>query len=231
MLSAIAYRGPDGPEVWLKNNVGLGFAKLETGNVGLQPFILDERIAVVLDGAIYNRDELRETLKEDGIKFRGTCDAELLAHLYRLFGERCLEKINGMFSLAIRDEVKDLLLLARDRIGMKSCYYSSDKDYFAFGSEVKALLELPGVNAELYPPALIEYCTYQNILTEKTLFRGIKKVQPAGYIVITKAKIEKKERGRWPILNIDYSSINFRGLNLAKLLINLIDLRHQSRLG
>jgi asparagine synthase (glutamine-hydrolysing) len=192
MLSAIAHRGPDGREIWLKNNAGLGFIKLETGNVGPQPFVLDDRIAVVLDGAIYNRDELREKLEKEGVKFCGESDAELLAHLYRVFEDRCLEQINGMFALAIRDEAKNITLLARDRIGMKSCYHYSGPDYFAFGSEVKALLALPGVNAELYPPALIEYCTYQNILTEKTLFKGIKKVKPACYLIITAGKIENK---------------------------------------
>lgn len=192
MLSAIAHRGPDGREVWLNNNVGLGFVKLETGNVGPQPFVLDDGISVVLDGSIYNRDELRERLEKEGIQFQGESDAELLAHLYRVSGENCLARINGIFSLAIRDEAKDILLLARDRIGMKSCYYYLSPDYFAFGSEVKALLALPGVNAELYPPALIEYCTYQNILTEKTLFKGVKKVQPAYYLIITEGKIEKK---------------------------------------
>ena len=203
MLSAIAHRGPDGQEVWLKNNVGLGFVKLETGNVSPQPFVLDDKIAVVLDGAIYNRVELREKLKKEGIQLQGESDAELLAHLYLLSGEHCLEQINGMFSLAIRDEAKDILLLARDRIGMKSCYYYSDPDYFAFGSEVKALLALPGVSAELYPPALIEYCTYQNILTEKTLFKGIKKVQPANYLIINKGKIKKKRYWQPNLAKVD----------------------------
>jgi asparagine synthase (glutamine-hydrolysing) len=203
MLSAIAHRGPDGREVWVKNNASLGFIKLETGNVGPQPFVLDDRIAVVLDGAIYNRDELREKLEKEGVKFYGESDSELLAHLYRVFEERCLDRINGMFSLAIRDEAKDILLLARDRIGMKSCYYYSGPDYFAFGSEVKALLELPGVNAELYSPALIEYCTYQNILTEKTLFKGIKKVKPACYLTITKGKIEKNRYWQPNLTKVD----------------------------
>lgn len=191
MLSAIAHRGPDGREIWRHNNIGLGFAKLETGNVGIQPFVLNNKIIVVLDGAFYNRGELTKRIYQEGIKLHTGSDAELLAHLYSLYGENCLDYINGMFAWAIWDETKKILMLSRDRIGMKSCYYYSGSDFFAFSSEIKALLTLPGVNAELYSPALIEYCTFQNILTEKTLFQGIRKVQPANYIIVREKKIEK----------------------------------------
>lgn len=193
MLAVIKHRGPGGDNLWNENGIRFGFNKLETGHVGIQPVKLDNGVTVILDGVVYNRDDLNRKISDQGIILSHNSDAETVGWLYRLYGEKFLSLINGIFALAIWDGRDKKLFLARDRIGIKPLYYFRGKKFFAFASEIKALLTLDGITADLNSGALVEYCTYQNILTDRTLFSTIKKISPAHYLVVSKRGFQDKK--------------------------------------
>ncbi|MGH9817122.1 MAG: asparagine synthetase B family protein, partial [Candidatus Acidiferrales bacterium] len=142
MMAAIAHRGPDDEGAYFDGAVGLGFKRLSiidltTGN---QPIANeDETVWIVFNGEIYNYLELRRDLGRHHI-FRTHTDTEVILHLYEELGERCLERLNGMFAFVIWDARQQRLFAARDRLGIKPFYWTCDAERFAFASEPKALL-------------------------------------------------------------------------------------------
>src|SRR5262249_21705408 len=124
---------------------------LDLSPAGHQP-MSDEsgRYWIVFNGEIYNFKGVRQSLEGRGYRFRSTCDTEILIYAYRQWGAECLERLNGMFAFGIWDKAEHTLFLARDRLGEKPLYYAPLPDSgIAFSSEIKALLQLPGVKREL----------------------------------------------------------------------------------
>lgn len=184
MTDAIAHRGPDDEGFFLDGSLGLGHRRLsiiDVSSAGHQPMSCgDGRYTISYNGEVYNFGEIRAELEKLGCSFQSQTDTEVVLQAYREWGDGCVERFNGMFAFAIWDKQRQRLFLARDRFGVKPLYYSQTGQRFVFASEIKALLALPQVNAEVWPEALNEYFTFQNVFSDRTLFKGIK-LLPAGH--------------------------------------------------
>lgn len=183
MTDALAHRGPDGEGSYVDRFMGLGHRRLaiiDLSLAGKQPMITgDKQYAITYNGEVYNFRELRVELEQLGYKFKSRTDSEVVLYAYIQWGVKCLDRFNGMFAFAVWDRKKEELFLARDRYGIKPFYYTFSDNSFLFASEKKALLALPDVRPELDPESLLEYFTFQNIFTDRTLLKGIS-IFPAG---------------------------------------------------
>ena len=182
MAETIRHRGPDDRGDYVHENIGLGHLRLsiiDLSPAGHQPMRSEDgRYWIVFNGEIYNYLELRADLEAAGHRFRSHSDTEVILQLYQAEGEACVTRLNGMFAFAIWDGVERTLFAARDRFGIKPFYYALQDGAFVFGSEIKALLATPYVQAEVDPEALADYLTFQFCLGEKTLFRGVRTLEP-----------------------------------------------------
>jgi len=187
MTDAIAHRGPDGEGHWVEGNVGLGHRRLaiiDLSPAGHQPMVsADHRFVLSYNGEVYNFRELRSELEARGFWFRSGTDSEVVLNALAAWGVQALERLNGMFAFALWDRRERRLLLARDRYGIKPLYYSHQGSRFAFASEQKAILAVPGFVRRLDKPALLEYFTFQNFFTERTLLEDMR-ILPAGHYAI-----------------------------------------------
>ncbi len=185
MRDTMVHRGPDDAGVWHspRARVALGHRRLSIVDVshsGHQPMCNeDASVWVSFNGEIYNHAELRAKLEARGHVYRSRCDTETIVHLYEQEGERCLELLDGMFALAIWDERRRELLLARDRLGKKPLYWCRTPGGLAFASEIKALLAHPAIGAELDVEAFCDYLTFVCTPAPATMFAGIAKLAPA----------------------------------------------------
>ena len=185
MMSALAHRGPDDSGLHESPGATLGHQRLSIIDLatGHQPLVsADRRYVIVYNGEIYNYLELRAALARDGVVFRTASDTEVLLELLLREGTACLRRLNGMFAFVLLDTVEDRWLMARDPIGIKPLYFTALPDELVFASEPKALLAHPGVRAEVDWEGLQEYLTFQFCLDERTLFRGIHKIEPGCYV-------------------------------------------------
>lgn len=184
MTNAIAHRGPDGEGQWIEDNVGIGHRRLaiiDLSPAGHQPMInAEHRYVLSYNGEVYNFRELRSELEAAGYWFRSKTDSEVVLNALVHWGEKALERFNGMFALALWDRKEKKLLLARDRYGIKPLYISHQGETFAFGSEQKAILARPDFHRQTDKEALVEYFTFQNIFTDRTLLKDIQML-PAGH--------------------------------------------------
>jgi len=184
MTDAIAHRGPDGEGQWIEGNVGIGHRRLsiiDLSPAGHQPMVsADHRYILSYNGEVYNFKELRTELEAAGYWFRSKTDSEVVLNALAEWGAKALDRFNGMFAFALWDRKEHNLLLARDRYGIKPLYTSQQGNTLAFGSEQKAILAMPGFSRRLDKPALLEYFTFQNIFTDRTLLEDVK-LFPAGY--------------------------------------------------
>ena len=184
MTEAIAHRGPDGEGQWIEGNVGFGHRRLaivDLSPAAHQPMISsNHRYVLTYNGEIYNHIELRAELEASGYRFQSKSDSEVVLYALAQWGVDALLKFNGMFAFAFWDRKERSLLMARDRYGIKPLYYSQQGDCFAFGSEQKAIIAQPLFRRILDKPALLEYFTFQNIFTDRTLLQGIRML-PAGH--------------------------------------------------
>ena len=183
MTDAIAHRGPDGEGYWIEENVGLGHRRLaiiDPSPAGHQPMVSrDGQVVLSYNGEIYNFRELRVELEALGHVFRSHTDTEVLLNAWVEWGEACVGRLNGMFAFAAWDKRENALFLVRDRYGIKPLYYTGRGATFLFGSEQKAILAHPAARRELDKKALLEYFTFQNIFTDRTLMEDIKLLPPA----------------------------------------------------
>jgi asparagine synthase (glutamine-hydrolysing) len=184
MTDAIVHRGPDGEGHWIEGSIGLGHRRLaiiDLSPAGHQPMIsADHRYVLSYNGEVYNFRELRAELEAAGYWFRSKTDTEVVLHAFAHWGSDALLRFNGMFALAVLDRKEKTLLLARDRYGIKPLYYARQDKVFAFGSEQKAITAMPGFRKQLDKAALLEYLTFQNIFTDRTLLEDVK-LLPAGH--------------------------------------------------
>src|SRR3954469_9980059 len=166
MLDALAHRGPDDAGQWAEGPVALGNRRLSIIDLagGHQPMASEEgRVWCVQNGEIYNHAELHEELARLGHRLATRCDTEVLVHGYEEWGDGLLERLRGMFAIALWDSQRRRLLLARDRFGIKPLYWSAAGGLLSFASELKALRHVPGVGTDLDPDALEAYLAFNAI--------------------------------------------------------------------
>jgi len=191
MTQIQAHRGPDDFGIWEQkfsdgSHISLGsrrLAILDLSASGHMPMCNEDRsLWITYNGEIYNFVELRNGLEGKGHHFNSHTDTEVLLHLYEEEGPDCLKRLTGMFALAICDlrSPQPTLFVARDHFGVKPLYYFHDARRFAFASEIKALLQVPGIEAQLDPQSLHQYLTFLWVPDPKTMFRKILKL-PAGH--------------------------------------------------
>ena len=203
-----AHRGPDDSGLWERrfpdgSYVGLGsrrLAVLDLSASGHMPMCNQDRtVWITYNGEIYNFGELRRELQAKGHRFASQTDTEVVLHLYEQEGADCVTRLNGMFAFAICDLRSGTpeLFLARDHFGVKPFYYAQRGRKLAFASEVKALLQVPEVEAELALESLHQYLTFLWVPDPRTMFRGIHKL-PAGHCATFKNG-ELKIRQYWDL--------------------------------
>jgi len=186
MTKTLQHRGPDDEGYYTDAGIALGHRRLSIIDLdtGKQPIHNEDKtVYVVFNGEIYNFLELKRELEEKGHSFYTKTDTEVLVHLYEEIGERCLERLNGMFAFAIWDGKKRKLFLARDRIGIKPLFYAYNGTAFAFASEPKALLQLPWVEGRLDPQGLSHYLSYDFIPAPYSIYADIRKLPPGHQVV------------------------------------------------
>ncbi len=189
MGETILHRGPDASGEYIDEWVALGHRRLsiiDLSPLGNQPMIsTDGRFVIVFNGEIYNFQELREGLIKRGCSFKSRTDTEVILALYQLEGRSFLHRLNGMFAFAIWDRNSKVLFMARDRIGKKPLYYYlGGGDRIAFASEIKAILQIPGIRREVEPTAVVDYLKYLYIPAPKSIFKGIYKLLPGHYMEV-----------------------------------------------
>jgi asparagine synthase (glutamine-hydrolysing) len=200
MTDIVAHRGPDGEGHFSEGPIGLGHRRLAIIDLspdGRQPMTTDSSDAVITyNGEIYNFQELRVELQAKGHRFTSRTDTEVVLHAYEEWGERCIDRFNGMFAFAIYDRNRTnsesstykqhpgRLILARDRYGIKPLYYYYKNGVFLFASEIKSLLQHPDVQVNVHYPALSEYFTFQNIFSDLTLFEDIRLLSAGSILIV-----------------------------------------------
>ncbi len=170
---------------------------------------------ISFNGEIYNYQELRPDLEARGHRFRTNGDTETIVHLYEEYGPQCVDRLRGMFALAIWDARRQRLFLARDRLGKKPLFYRHDGARLLFGSELKALLQFPGVPREVDPAALDAYLTYQYVPHPECILRGYQKLPPGHWAIYENGRLEV-ERYWTPPYAAPPASANGNGHGLSQ---------------
>ena len=217
MLTALRHRGPDDSGMWFSNETGshngvrcrLGQRRLSIIDLagGHQPLCNEDgTVWITFNGEIYNYRELRQELVDAGHQFKTDSDTEVIVHLYEDLGDRCVDKLRGMFVFAIWDTNQQRLLLARDRIGQKPLFYRVDGDRLLFASELKAILEVPRIPREVDPHAIDQYMTYQYVPHPNCILKGFHKLPPASIAIFQDQRLSVEPYWRPPFeepLNIE----------------------------
>jgi asparagine synthase (glutamine-hydrolysing) len=201
MTHVQAHRGPDDSGLWEKkfpdgSYIGLSsrrLAILDLSPSGHMPMCNQDRtLWITYNGEIYNFGELRRGLESKGHRFASHTDTEVLLHLYEQEGPDCVKRLNGMFAFAICDlrSATPTLFMARDHFGVKPFYYFHDGVRFAFASEIKALLQVPGVEAKLDRASLHQYLTFLWVPDPKTVFRRIFKLPAGNYATLRQSELK-----------------------------------------
>jgi len=196
MLGELRRRGPDEERIYRDNNVILGHTRLSIIDLrtGSQPiFNEDKSVACILNGEIYNYRELRRDLERAGHTFSTSSDTEVIAHLYEEKGEDIFRHLNGMFAAVIYDGRRDVLLVGRDRMGEKPVVYYESPEGFICASEIKALLRNRAIPREIDYDAIAIYLNAVYIPAPLTIYKWIKKLEPAHYLVVTREGTYKRK--------------------------------------
>ena len=196
MADKLSNRGPDASGYWVSDVAALGHCRLVVVDPegGRQPMIRsrgNNKYVMVYNGELYNTEDIRKELVHKGCTFEGWSDTEVLLNAYIEWGEMCLQKLNGIFAFAIWDSEKNVLFLARDRIGVKPLFYCQKADTFLFASEMKAILEHPLVKPKINREGLAELFAIGPARTPgKGIFLGIAELKP-GYCMEVNRKFAK----------------------------------------
>jgi len=206
MRDALAHRGPDGAANWISTDKKIGLSQRRLAIIDLSPEAACPMTAscnlpqtncrnlwITFNGEIYNFKTLREELLKKGHVFKTKGDTEVILHGYGEWGAEVLNKLNGMFAFVIWDEKKKQLFAARDHIGIKPFYYAVQNGAFYFGSEIKAINANPNFKRELDEEGLSYYLTFGSSPAPSTLFKDIKKLPAAHYLIIKNGIVEEKE--------------------------------------
>ncbi len=202
MNTILRHRGPDGKGVFIQDNVGLGHVRLAIidPKLGGQPFFSpDGNYVLIFNGEIYNYVELREQLRQRGYVFKTSSDTEVLLNMYIEYKEKCLEQLNGMFAFVIYNMLERTVFVVRDRIGVKPLYYYKDAEQIIITSEIKSMLKTKMVRPQIDYAGLLDYLYFQFPLGDKTLFKDIKQLEPAKYMLIDLDRKEVEIKTYWQV--------------------------------
>jgi asparagine synthase (glutamine-hydrolysing) len=196
MCGLLSHRGPDDEGLYVDEDIALGHRRLSIIDLsagGHQPMSADGLNAwISFNGEIYNFLDLKAELSARGCRFRTRTDTEVILRAYQVFGEAFVEHLNGMFAIALWDADDKKLLLVRDRLGKKPLYYFYHNERFVFASEMKAILSTPGVPRDIDLAALDHFLTHGYIPAPWSIFKHIRKVTEAGYLVFQGGKVREK---------------------------------------
>lgn len=237
MTEKIRHRGPDSDGIYVspKQNLGLGFRRLaivDLSPAGNQPMCNEDgTVWIIFNGEIYNHAKLRPALEAAGHRYKSRSDTETLIHAYEEYGPQFVQKLEGMFAIALWDEKKQKLFLFRDRIGIKPVYYTQSNNRLLFGSEIKAILEDPSIRREVDETALSHYFTFIATPAPQTLFKGIKKLEAGHYLEVSpNGSINKQQY--WnvfqPVDGEDVQSEEYCSRRIIELLRESIEKRMMS---
>ena len=210
MCDSIYHRGPDDEGQYIHQNVALGFRRLSIIDLstGHQPLSnQNDSIYIVFNGEIYNYLEQRQKLIQKGHIFKTTTDTEVILHLYEEYDVDCLQYLRGMFAFAIWDGNRQQMFCARDRFGIKPFYYYADSEKFVFGSEIKAILKSEDIDKTISFDALDSYFAFGYITSDLSIYKGVKKLQPGHYLLLSlQDKVTIEIKRFWEInFQPDYS--------------------------
>ena len=198
LLSAMGnvtrHRGPDDEGMHIDGPCGIAMRRLSIIDLagGHQPLSnVEQTLWLVCNGEIYNYRELRAELQAKGYQFKTGSDSEVLLHLYDAEGDDFVLRLNGMFDFALWDARRRRLLIGRDRLGVKPLYVMQDGERLAFATEAKALLALPGVNAELNRSAVASYLHLGYVAAPDCIFKGIRKLPPATLLSVENGQVRE----------------------------------------
>jgi asparagine synthase (glutamine-hydrolysing) len=197
MNAALRHRGPDDEGFYLMGPAALAMRRLSIIDLdtGAQPIANEDgSVWVVLNGEIYNFRELRAELEARGHRFATRSDTEVIVHLYEEHAEGCVARLRGMFAFAVWDARGRRLLLARDRLGIKPLYYGEAAGRLVFGSELKAVLEAPGVERRLSPRAVDHLLSFLTTPHDQSIVEGVRKLEPGHYLVASPGASARVER-------------------------------------
>jgi asparagine synthase (glutamine-hydrolysing) len=197
MCAAMCHRGPDDEGFHQEGGVALGMRRLSIIDVngGQQPVHNeDESVWAVFNGEIYNFRELRDELERRGHTFLGASDSETIVHLYEEHGVRSVEKLRGMFAIALWDRRRQQLLLARDRMGIKPLYYAVAGGRLLFASELKAILQRPEVERQVNWRAVSHLFTFSSTSRSESIIAGVAKLEPAHVLIAGRDGAVRRER-------------------------------------
>lgn len=193
MTKSISHRGPDDEGYYVAGPLGLGFRRLSIIDLagGHQPMSdQEESVWVIFNGEIYNFHDVRRELEGHGHVFRTNSDTEVIIHGYKQWGDEVLNRLNGMFGLAIWDVRKRRLVLARDAFGIKLLYYRIDGDRLYFGSEIRAVRATMPDKAEIEPTSLNLFLRYRFTPSPHTIFKDVHKLAPGTKLVVQNGSYE-----------------------------------------
>jgi asparagine synthase (glutamine-hydrolysing) len=207
MRDVLRHRGPDGEGLWTEGPVGLGHRRLSIVDVatGQQPMTNEDGSCwITYNGEIYNHASLRPGLVARGHQYRTQSDTETILHLYEEEGERCLERLQGMFAFALWDRGRNRLLLARDRLGIKPLYFAMTDRQLLFASEIKAILAVGRLRPEFNEEVLPEFLASRFVSGPETFFRGVRKLEPGRTLTWSPgAGLEERRYWRLPLESDD----------------------------
>ena len=225
MMDAMRHRGPDDAGIYESAagsgsgpQAALGFRRLSIIDLagGHQPLSNEDgRIWIVFNGEIYNYRELRPELEAQGHVFRTSSDTETIVHLYEQHGDDFVRKLRGMFAIAIWDDARKRLVLARDRLGQKPLFYRNEPGRLLFASELKALLQVPGAPRELDLESLDLFLTYQYVPHPRSILRGYNKLPPGHIATYESGRLTVREYWH-PPYSTDEDPSTFADPALAK---------------
>jgi asparagine synthase (glutamine-hydrolysing) len=211
MLSCLAHRGPDDEGMFSTDGAVLGHRRLSIIDLesGHQPlFGVTEETAIICNGEIYNYRDLREQLSQSGHRFRTHSDTEVAAHAYDRWGLDFLDRLDGMFALALWDARRRRLVLARDRMGEKPLYYAIADGFLVFASELTSLRAYSGIRSDLDLRSLSQYLALEYVPAPNTILRGVQKLEPGQALVLEDGKTRLftywQLDGRRTIEKLDY---------------------------
>jgi asparagine synthase (glutamine-hydrolysing) len=203
MNEAQHHRGPDEGGMHVEPGLGLGHRRLSIIDLstGQQPlYNEDKTVVVVFNGEIYNYQELVPELEALGHTFRTRSDTEVIVHAWEAWGAACVERFRGMFAFGLWDRNRETLFLARDRLGVKPLFYAVLSDaQLVFGSELKTLLEHPGLQREIDPCAIEEYFALGYVAEPRAIFRSVRKLPPASTLVVRRGVAVSEPADYWDV--------------------------------
>ncbi len=235
MRDVLSHRGPDDAGIYLSadRRVGLGHRRLsivDLSPAGHNPMPNeDETVWIIFNGEIYNHEPIRARLQERGHTYRSRTDTETIIHLYEERGLDFVQEIEGDFAIALWDEGRQRLVLARDRIGVNPLYYTIENGRLIFASEIKAILAHESAGREVDLESLYHYLTFLTTPAPDTLFRGIKKL-PAGCLMTVDARGDVNITRYWDAIASRREAENGSEQELTARLVELLERSIEKRM-